>query len=505
MLAIVSKTAVSTTVAAKITTPSWPQRSLLALGIALSLGLSGCTTTHLQSRLALPQQFTVESQVAEAEVVWWDSYGDPLLAELVNRAASNNRDIQIAEERVRAARAGVTMSRAAMLPSLSAVGNVGESSNRYSAQARQGAPETNIASAGLSVAWELDLTGRLRAGKAAAAADAQASEDHVRGVRLLVISDVVSNYFTLMGALRQLDTVTAIAQTQQQSLQQVSARQSVGLASPFDVERARTDASRAQAAIPPLQTLVAVSRHRLAVLMGDTPTAAAALLPATDIQVPEVQAGQPATLLERRPDLLAHRAQLEAANWRRQQAQAEWFPKLFVNALFGRQSLEVNGLDLGSARFGNVAGLLSMPIFDWGRTSAINDIAQSAQSEALLRYEDAIVRALEDVENALVSLHAQRQQTQILNAAANSAQAALKHAESLYHRGQIDLLPLLDAQRARLSVQISANDSQTQLLLSSVQLFKALGGGWQAFESDKVNTEGTELTHNQTLIKEESL
>src|SRR4030095_14122676 len=149
--------------------------------------------------------------------------------------------------------------------------------------------------------------------------------------------------------------------------------------------------------------------------------------------------------------------------------------------MFGRQSLELNNFSLGAARFSSVFGLLAMPIFNAGRTQAINDIAESAQSEALIRYEDGIVRALEDVENALVVLRDERQRTESLQTASASAQAALGRAQSLYNRGQIDLLPLLDAQRTRLIVQVSANDSSTQLLLDSVQLYKALGGGWEGF------------------------
>jgi outer membrane protein TolC len=123
-----------------------------------------------------------------------------------------------------------------------------------------------------------------------------------------------------------------------------------------------------------------------------------------------------------------------------------------------------------------------MPIFNAGRTRALNEVAESGQREALLRAEDGMVRALEDVENSLVALTQQRRRTDSLQLAAASAEAALGRARSLYDRGQIDLLPLLDAQRARLSVSLSANDSSTQLLLDSVQLYKALGGGWQVFE-----------------------
>lgn len=477
-----------------------------AVSASLTLALSGCATERLHSTVDVPAQFTAAAAIqTEPEVAWWESYGDPVLTELVTRAARENRDIRIATERVRAARAGETISRSAMLPSIGAVANASRSDTDYSGLAQQAAPDTRSASGGLSVSWEIDLTGRLRAGAAAAAADAQASEDRARGVRLLVVSDVASNYFTLVGATRQLETVRAIAAAQTETLRLVSARQRAGLASLFDVERARTEASRAQAAIPPLETLVAVSRHRLAVLTGSQPAAAAALVPWSGVvEVPEVRPGQPAELIERRPDLLALRAQLEAANWRRQQAAAEWFPRLFVSALFGRQNLEVNGIDLGSARFGNVAGLLAMPILDWGRTRSINEIAESVQVEALLRYEDGIVRALEDVENGLVALREERDRAQLLASAAASAEAALRHADSLYQRGQIDLLPLLDAQRARLAVQVSANDSQTQLMLDSVQLFKALGGGWQAFEPNATDAAPGAAPRTPTSTNKES-
>ena len=331
--------------------------------------------------------------------------------------------------------------------------------------------------------WEVDLFGRLRAGAAAAAADTLAVENGARGVRLLVMTDVATNYFTLVGALRQLETVRAISAAQDETLRLVTARQRVGLATPFDVERAQTEASRARAAIPPLETLAAVSRHRIAVLIGDQAFNAASITPSTvEPTVPPAHPGQPAALLQRRPDLLAASAQLDAANARRQQAMAEWFPRLLLGAVFGRESIDLNGVALGAARFTNVAALLAMPIFNAGRTQAINDIAESGQREAVLRYEDAIARALEDVENTLVALADERQRAQALNSAAASADAALGRAQSLYDRGQIDLLPLLDAQRVRLAVRVGANDANTQLLLDSVQLYKALGGGWQAFE-----------------------
>ena len=454
------------------------------LAVSLALALTGCSTPVLKSSVEVPGQYAAShAEQTEPEAAWWEKYGDPVLSDLVHRAARENRDVKMAAERVRAARAGETVSRSWLLPSIGASAVGVHYDTGYGSPSNQAVPDVKAVGGGLNVSWEADLSGRLRAGASAAAAEAMAAEHNARGVRLLVMTDVASNYFTLVGALRQLETVRAIAAAHDETLRLVTARQRVGLATSFDVKRAQTKASRAHAAIPPLETLAAVSRHRIAVLIGDQAFNAGGVVPWNgEVAVPAAQPGQPATLLQRRPDLLALNAQLNAANTRRQQAKTEYFPRLFIGALFGSQSVDLNGFDLGATRFTLASGLLAMPIFNWGRTRAINDIAASGQSEALLRYEDGIVRALEDVENALVALQDERRRAESLQTAATAAEAALGRAQSLYNRGQIDLLPLLDAQRTRLTVQINSNDSNTQLLLDSVQLYKALGGGWQVFE-----------------------
>jgi len=455
-----------------------------ALAASIALVLPGCSTPVVQPSVGVPAKFAAATtSEREPEAAWWQSFQDPVLTDLVRRAANQNRDVKIAAERLSAARAGVTVNRSFLAPSVSAVGLASDRSSGYGDPVKQLLPDTKSGSAGLDVSWELDLSGRLRAGASAAVADALAAEHGVRGVRLLVMTDVAINYFTLVGALRQLDTLRAIYIAHDETLRLVKARQRAGLATAFDVERAETDAESARAQIPPLETVAAVSRHRIAVLIGDQAFNAVRIEPwRGDVVVPQAQAGQPATLLQRRPDVLALIARLDAANARRLEAAAEWFPRLFLDASFGRQNVEVNGLGLGFARYANVAGLLAMPIFNAGRTRAFNEIAESGQREALLRAEDGMVRALEEVENALVTLSAERQRSQSLKAAATSADSALGRAQSLYDRGQIDLLPLLDAQRVRLNVRLAANDSSTRLLLDSVQLYKALGGGWQVFE-----------------------
>ena len=452
--------------------------------------LAGCATPNLESTVAVPTQYAAAPQTENGpEVEWWQGYHDPVLSELIRRAAIENRDVKMAAERLRAARAGAVINRSWLMPSIGGVAGYNEQKTGYDWPITEKVPDSKAGGAGLDVSWEIDLAGGLRAGAKAAEADALAAEHGVRGVRLLVLSDVATNYFMLVGAMRQLETVRAISKAQDETLRLVTARQRVGLATSFDVERAQTAAASARAAIPPLETVAAVTRHRIAVLIGDQAANAAAITPWQGVlAVPETRPGQPAEILERRPDLLAAKAQLDAANARRRQANAEWFPHLFIDALFGRGTLDLNGHALGGTPFTNAAAMLTVPIFNAGRTRAINDIAEARQREALLHYEDAIVRALEDVENSLVAFGDERSRAETLRIATTSADSAFGRAQSLYDRGQIDLLPLLDAQRTQLAVRVSSNDSDTQLLLDSVQLYKALGGGWQAFEPVAANT-----------------
>jgi outer membrane protein TolC len=230
-----------------------------ALAASLALVLGGCSTPVLKPSLDVPTRFAASTaSEMESQAAWWETFHDPVLSNLVHVAAQENRDIKIAAERLRAARSGVTVSRSFLAPSVSAVGSASDRTSGYGDATRQLLPDTRTASAG-----------RLRAGAAAATADALAAEDGVRGVRLLVMTDVTTNYFTLVGALRQLDTLRAISAAHDETLRLVQARQRAGLATPFDVERAQTDAESARAQIPPLETIAAVSRHRIAVLIGD--------------------------------------------------------------------------------------------------------------------------------------------------------------------------------------------------------------------------------------------
>ena len=181
---------------------------LKTLSMALALILTGCATPVLQSTVDVPSQFAAAPAAeTEPDVAWWESFGDPVLTELIGRAARENRDIKIAVERVRAARGGETISRSSLWPSIGSTAGALDHSTGYDDAVKHDVPDVETGTAALSVSWELDLSGRLRAGAAAAAADTMATEDVARGVRLLVLGDVATSYFTLVGALEQLETV----------------------------------------------------------------------------------------------------------------------------------------------------------------------------------------------------------------------------------------------------------------------------------------------------------
>ena len=231
---------------------------------------------------------------------------------------------------------------------------------------------------------------------------------------------------------------------------------------------------------------MAVTESRIAVLSGSD-----ASMPVPELHVSAkpfhwctptaALTGQPADLLRRRPDLLAAEQRLSAESSRLDEAKANRFPKLFLSALFGSQELNLNdALSLSASRYSNVAAAFVLPLFNAGRTQAAIDAQSASERESLLAYEQAILSAVEDVESSLASVAGERQRVDSLMAAATQRERAVTHANSLFRGGQIDLLQLLDAQRARLSTELALAESHAQHAISYVQLYKALGGGWQA-------------------------
>jgi NodT family efflux transporter outer membrane factor (OMF) lipoprotein len=423
--------------------------------------------------------------VAVDEGRWWRGFGDPVLEALVERATAANLDLRQAVERAAAARAGASAQASRLWPAINLQGGVSDDRTGLPEAVKQGSPDTKVRRVGLELAWEIDLAGGVRAARRAAQADAAAAQAAVAGAVLITVGEVARQYFVLRGAQERLRIVEQLAAAQRNTARLIASREQQGLASRFDAARANGEADALDAQLPPLRTLVGVTQARIAVLLGESPSAftiedGGFRWPAPSV----IGTGQPSDLLRRRPDLLAAEARFVAETLRRHEARTQWWPRLFVSALGGRQGLQLNALDLVPVRYSSVALAFGMPLLDAGRIEAGVERQTRRANEMLAAWHGAVLVAVEEVENGLLARSQELARAASLAAAADARRQSLQHAQALRREGQIDLLALLDVQRSLLAAELALAESRTQQALNDVQLYKALGGGWASATGD---------------------
>ena len=431
----------------------------------------------------LPAQFLhgkeLNYEAVSIDDRWWAGYGDAVLERLVQAALAGNKDVAIALQRVTVARAGVQAQGSRLAPSVGLQIGGTRSESALPEAVKQRVPDTRALRAGVEVAWEVDLAGANRAARDAARQDSAASVAAMEGARLLIASEVGRLYFTLRAAEERLRILQSLVAAQRQTVLHTQSRLREGLASAFDLDRASAEADALDAQLPPLRMLVGTTQAKLAVLLGRSPSST--LVPADpDYRWPSIRPiapGQPADLLRRRPDLVAAEAKVAAEMLRAEEARAQWWPKLFLTALLGRQDLSLNGLDLAPVHFSNVALALAAPLFNAGRIDAGIQAQSARAEEALLAWQKSILVALQEVEDSLLVRTQEAERIHALNATITHRRKALQRAESLHREGQIDLLALLDVQRSVLASELALSEGRLQQALADVQLYKALGGG----------------------------
>lgn len=466
-----------------------PSPWLRAAGVAGLLLAGGCATqaslapTKADEAVAF-KAFRHAAQAGDAfDAAWWRRFGDPRLVELVEQAQRANLDVRLAIERVTEARTGATAAASRMLPTLGATASASDTRSGLPDVVKSRLPDVRALRGALEASWEVDLFGAARAGAQAAALDAESAGFGVEAARLLVGAEVASQYFAWQGARARLERIEALVRAQADTERLVGNREAAGHASRFDVARAAAETRVLSSQRAALQALVLVTEHRLSVLVGASPTAP--LRPLHDagaahlLEVPVLATGQPAELLARRPDVRAAQMQLAAESARLRESRADLLPKFFLSALFGSQDLRLNGIDLSPVRYSNVGLLFALPIFNAGRLQAAVERQSSRERAAALRYEQAVLGAVRDVESSLVALAQEHERLAELRQAEAQRRVALEHARSLHREGAIDLLQLLDAQRGVIAAELATLDSRTQQLSNAVLLFKALGGGWE--------------------------
>ncbi len=417
---------------------------------------------------------------------WWQQFHDATLDALVNDAIAANLDLKTARAQLREARARRDIASGNRGPSVS----VSASGSRGKGSTVSGGGITrNLYNAGFDASWEPDIFGGLRRDLEAAEADWQASAERLHNTRVSLVAEVARNYIELRAAEKRLAvaeaSMTALAETSELT----QWRYKAGIVSGLDVIQARTLLEQTRAGMPVLRTAIEEARHRLAILLGLSPGSlnerlqtGVASIPVAEVQV---DTGIPADTLRQRPDVREAEQRVHAQTARLGAAEAARYPSLRLSGSFGLEALSASGLgSSGAGTYSLLAGI-SAPVFDAGRLRSNVAMQDAVLEQARLDYQSAVLLALEDVENALVSLSNTRQRQQELVKAVESAREGWQLTQHQYAAGLINFDRVLDSQRSLLSLEDLLASNAGEYSNAQIRLYKALGGGWETDEEQK--------------------
>jgi NodT family efflux transporter outer membrane factor (OMF) lipoprotein len=455
----------------------------------LAVSVLGCSTpppSASPARALSTERFlhAPPPDVESTDATTWSGFADPSLQALIAQARSANLDVRIAQQRVQQARAGSRAAASRLWPTVSATGALSNQTTGLPAEIKLRSPDVRAIRGAIDIGWELDLHGAARAAAEAAELDALAADAGVETAQWLATTEIARQYLVWQGARVRLQHMRALQQTLQETERLTRSRALGGLASHLDVTRAAGESQSFAAQLPPIEALVAVTEASIKVLLGLSPSAdlpgLSSSTPAALPQIPHLGPGQPIELLQRRPDLRVAQRQLLAEAARLRESHADQWPRLVLGAVLGQQDLRLNGLGLAPSPYSNVALLFTAPLFNAGRLRAAVERQSARERTAMLQYERAVLIAFQDVENSLIAVSQERERGARLAGVVDRRRDGFRYAQSLYREGQIDLAQLIDAQRGLIGAELAAADSHTQRALGTVQLVKALGGGWVA-------------------------
>lgn len=484
--------------------PKYFPKTLSRLWLLMALAITGCTVgpNYRKPSIALPESYSEATQTGVTMAqksgspttpspavidAWWTVFGDARLAALIQTASRSNLDIRIAESRIREVRAQRGLTRSTVFPSIDAQAGYNRSSlskNSINGQqlAALGQPlENDFFDANLDMRWELDFFGGRRRAIERATAEVQSSVEMGRQILVTIQAEVGLTYLELRGIQRQLTVARENLRSQQQTLALSSDRFQAGVASELDASRAAAQVATTLATIPPLREAERRAIHRLGVLLGKSPQE---LLPILSVEVPppdtppRVPVGLPSDLLRQRPDIRRAERDLAAATAQIGVATSELFPKFYLTAAAGLQSLDAGDLVDAGSRFWSLGPTLHWPIFNAGRIRQNIQVQNSKQEQALLNYEQTVLASLEDVENALVAFGQEQDRFRALKESVDATRRSVSLANERYRGGLANFLDVLESERIHLSAQDALAQSEQRLGQNLIRLFKALGGGW---------------------------
>jgi outer membrane protein, multidrug efflux system len=421
---------------------------------------------------------------AEPVLAWWQTLDDPLLDQWMEEAVLRNHDIRIAETSIRAARAVLGGRKLERYPIATTQFSALKQEDSAAA-ALAPDPSQRLYDVTLDASWELDFFGRVRRSVQAAVAEANAATEDLRDTFVVVSAELARTYFEVKGARYRLSVAERNAENQRQTFDLTQALLEGGRGTDLDIARARAQLESTLASIPPIERDIDSGLHRLAVLLGESPNAIGPLLAAT-ADLPPLPAlldiGDPAGLLRRRADVRSAERTLEADTARVGVAVADLFPRVSLLGSVGFLSASASDLGERDTRMTSFGPFLTWAAFDLGRVRANVRVANANLDAALLRYEQTVLLALEETENALFGFTSTRTRQARLEIAAQASQEAADLARLRYRDGADSFLTVLDAERRLLEAQDQLAQSATDTALAFVLLYKALGGGWEAVD-----------------------
>jgi multidrug efflux system outer membrane protein len=412
-----------------------------------------------------------------ADIPWWQVFQDPQLQELIRTALKENYNLQLASERIGAARAQVAITRSNLFPQVQASGNFIGGKDPVS-QAKY-----NILALTADAAFQLDLFGRLRRATEAARAQLLATEDGRQTVILTLVSDVASDYFTLLQLDLELQITRDTVKTQEDSVKLTRLRLDHGVATKLDVLQSQQVLDTANAAIPDLERLIGQEEDAISILLGHYPEGVRRGRPLAEQPLPpDVPPGMPSTLLERRPDIRQVEQELIAANAEIGVARAAFFPQISLTGggggAFGRSSL-FSGLMSSQNGVWSYGAQVSQPIFTGGALRGNLRLAESQHRQELIAYKQAIQLAFRDVSDALIGYQKLHQVRVAQETTVKDLQDTVSTSLVRYRGGITTYLEVLDGQRSLFNAELTLAQARGNEYQSLVQLYKALGGGWQ--------------------------
>src|SRR6266849_287611 len=469
------------------------RKSLIAPLLA-AVVLAGCVVGPNYSRPAIqtPNAFraaaptTASDPASLADLKWFEVFKDEKLQELERTALARNYDLRDAAARVEAARANLGIARSNQFPNLGAnadISTVRLSRNGQTPLPKSFVPSQNRTFGGATLgllSFELDIWGRLRRATEAARANLLSEEENRKAVMTTLVSEVASAYLSLRALDYQLEISQRTLATRQDSLGLVKNRQAGGVATLLDLRQSEQLVYTAAETIPALQQQIEQTENQISLLLGKNPGEVLRGRSLTEQEMPpEVPAGLPSALLERRPDIRAAEQSLVAANAEIGVAKAAYFPQISLTGFLGGQGNQLPGLFSARSGVWNFTPQVTQPIFTAGRIKSNVRLSEATREHALIQYEKTIQTAFAEVSNALIAhqrVRESRVQQELLVAA---LQDRTRLAYVRYRGGVDTLLNALDSDRDLFQAELALSQIRLNELNSFVQLYKALGGGWQ--------------------------